>query len=171
MSDRAAIISTLQPKQQNIWDLYIPGIEGLNGKEETLMLSLRNMPLPKSTTAVITIPMDGTEAKYAGKTTFQDLNITLNDYFDRDTAWLVMEWRRQVYDPLTGISGLVSQYMKDGYMKVYTSEEDYVSTYNLDGCFLSSDDFGTVDKGSGDVIQLSCTLTVTRGYLAGPVAQ
>ena len=165
MPDRASIIATQQPKQQNIWDLYIPGITGLNGKEETLMLSLRNMPLPKSTTAVITVPMDGTEAKFAGKTTFQDLSVTFNDWFDKDTAHLIKEWRRLAYDPDTGGSGLVSAYKKDGYMKVYTSEEEFVATYNLDGAWLSSDDFGTVDKGSGEVIQIACTLTIDRGYL------
>jgi hypothetical protein len=169
MPDRALLISTLQPKQQNIWDLIIPDIEGFSGVEDTLILSMRNFPLPKSTTASITIPMDGTEAKFAGKTTFQDMQVTFNDYLDRDTALLVKNWRSLVFNNETGASGLVSAYKRNGYANVYTSEEEYISTYKLIGVWPSSDDYGSLDKGSAEVVQISITLTIDRAYLGGPV--
>ena len=166
MQDRADMIRTWQPKQQHLWDIIIPGVDGLAGHTETLQLSMRSAGLPSDTTGVITVPMDSTEAKFAGKTTFENIELVFSDWIDRDTAVLIREWRSRVFNPLNGGAGLVAAYKLDGFAKVYSDEEEtYTSEYTLKGCWPSSGKFGNLDRSSAELVQISVTLVVDRGYL------
>jgi len=166
MQDRAKMISVWQPKQQHLWDILIPGVPGLNGHTETLQLSLKTAGLPSETTGEIKIPMDSTEAKFAGKTTFSNIELTFNDFIDRDTALLLRNWRSKVFDPLTGGAGLVAGYKLDGTAKIYSDQtEEFICEYALNGAWPSSGDWGSLDRNSAEVVQIKISLVIDRGYM------
>lgn len=169
MEDRADLIRVWQPKQQHLWDIIIPDVPGLDGHTETLQLSLKSAGLPSESTGVITVPMDSTEAKFAGKTTFENIELTFNDFIDRDTASLLRDWRSRVFNPTTGGAGLVSGshgYKLNGFAKVYSDKtEKYVAEYTLKGIWPSTGKWGSLDKGSAELVQISVTLVIDRGYM------
>lgn len=167
MEDRQDIIRVWQPKHQNLWDIIIPQVPGMDGHVETLALSMRSAGLPRENTSVITIPMDSTEAKFAGKTTFDNIELVFNDYIDRETATLIRHWRNNVFNVQNGGAGLVANYKLDGFAKVYSDQtEQYTSEYTLKGAWPSTGNFGNLDKSSAEVVQISVTLVIDRGYLS-----
>jgi len=169
MQDRADIIRVWQPKQQHLWDIIIPDVPGLDGHTETLSLSLRSAGLPSDSTGVVTIPMDSTEAKFAGKTTFENIELVFNDYIDRDTANLIRAWRSRVFDPTTGGAGLVANYKLNGYARVYSDQtEEYIAEYTLKGIWPSGGNFGALDKSSAETIQIRVPLVIDRGFYKIP---
>ena len=172
MEDRADLIRVWQPKQQHLWDIIIPDVPGLDGHTDTLQLSLKSAGLPSESTGVITVPMDSTEAKFAGKTTFENIELTFNDFIDRDTASLLRDWRSRVFDPVTGGAGLVSNlgsikgYKLNGYAKVYSDQsEAFVAEYTLKGIWPSTGKWGSLDRSSAELVQISVTLVIDRGYM------
>jgi hypothetical protein len=166
MQDRADMIRTWQPKQQHLWDIIIPGVPGLTGHVDTLQLSLRSAALPSESTGVITVPMDSTEAKFAGKTTFADIELVFSDWIDRDTALLIRNWRSKVFNPLNGGAGLVAQYKLDGFAKVYSDQtEEFIAEYILKGCWPKDGNWGSLDRNSADLVQIRVPLVIDRGYL------
>lgn len=166
MEDRQDIIRVWQPKHQNLWDIIIPNVPGMDGHTETLALSMRTAGLPRENTGVVTIPMDTSEAKFAGKTTFDNIELVFNDFIDRETASLIRDWRNRVFNVSNGGGGLVANYKLDGFAKVYSDKtEEYVAEYTLKGAWPSTGNFGSLDKGSAEPVQISVTLVIDRGYL------
>jgi hypothetical protein len=167
MQDRAKMIGVFQPKQQHLWDIIIPGVPGLDGHTETLQLSLKSAGLPSESTGEVKVPMDSSEVKFAGKTSFENISLMFSDYIDRNTAALIRNWRSKVFDPITGGAGLVAQYKLDGYAKVYSDQtEEYIATYALQGAWPSTGKWGDLDRSSAELVQISVTLVIDRGYMS-----
>ena len=86
-----------------VLEVGVPGttVDGLieSRAERIIALSVREFPMPEERTDRIELPY-GNETRYvAGRTTFGEETLTCTDYIDVDTADIIYNWRRRVYNP------------------------------------------------------------------------
>lgn len=145
------------PQMQNNFMLEIPGLEG--DDKDLILLSVQASALPKEATNVVTLPYGNTEAKVAGRTTHEDVPITVRDFVDRETRAALLRWRRTVHDPATGITGLPSAYKKTINLVLVSSDNSVTRVCKFQGAWPSSMDGGTVDHTSDEPVLIEMTLT------------
>ncbi len=116
----AAQNGAFTPQHASNWVLEISGLEG-DGKD-LLVLSLSSAKLPKEVNEVIKLPYGNEERKVAGKATFEEIPLVVNDWVDRAVRATCQAWRKLVYDPETGAVGLPANYKKQGELILYASD-------------------------------------------------
>lgn len=167
-----------EPQRTNNFELHVTGLENLipvsnteldtnvisNGSE-VLRLSVQVTTEPSFNQNVIDLPYGNNTIKFAGKPTFKDLNITLNDYIGADTKNIILAWQRLSYDVRTQKIGRASDYKKTAYLIEYTPDyNEIVRTWRIIGCWLSSVDFGDFSMDGSDKKMITGTVTYDYAY-------
>jgi hypothetical protein len=156
-----------EPQRTNGALLYINLDNDTAGYDaETLTLSLKTFSLPKVDVAPSQVGFLNEKRKFAGEVTFDDINVTFNDYVDRGTLTSLLNWFYQVYDPRTGKKGLKVDYAKTGFITMFAPNGDYNRQWNLMGVWPRNVDPGEADQGADDLIQVSMSLSIDKAIPA-----
>jgi hypothetical protein len=142
-------------------------------RQNTFQFEVANIPplavitclLPNNNNDPVEVPLGNEKAFVAGKANFDGGDITLRDSVDIAVANVVMEWRRQVYDERTGRIGRPSEYKKDGILQQFTPDGTLVRTWTLSGCWIQAINWGTLDYGTAEIQQITCTIQYDKGFL------
>ena len=142
-----------EPKLGNRFIMEINGIESY---------IIKTANRPTFTSEVVELDHINVKRKIKGKSTWDDVTITLYDPIVPSGAQQVMEWIRTSHESLTGRDGYAAFYKKDITFYLLGPVGDKIEQWTLKGAFISSANFGELDWASND--PLSIELTISYDY-------
>jgi hypothetical protein len=165
-----------EPQRTNNWIVQINGGDNIGLASSDFYLSLKSFPFPVEQNPVKRIRWYNESRTYAGSLgDFADLSMQIHDYLDRNTAEIIYEWRRKIWNPANLTIGLARNYKLTGML--YLAPPNAISlndiiakarTWYLQGIWPISLDMGTFDMdGDGENVMINCSLAVDRAYPGG----
>lgn len=142
-----------EPKLSNRFIMEVNGIESY---------IIKTASRPTFTSEVVELDHINIKRKIKGKSTWDDINITLYDPIVPSGAQQVMEWIRSSHESITGRDGYAAFYKKDISFYLLGPVGDKVEQWTLKGAFISSANFGELDWSGND--PLSIELTISYDY-------
>lgn len=152
LTEQEMLFNSFEPNQKNRFMLYIDGIPSFMVKKAAR---------PKITSEKVVIPFMNTERKVKGKTTWGDMQITLQDPIVPSGQQAVMEWIRLSHESVTGRDGYADFYKKDLILNKIGPVGDKVSEWLIKGAWIMEADFGENDYSTAaeaDEIQLTLSV-------------
>ena len=148
--------TAFEPKQANRFILYMDGIPSF---------MIKGMSAVTLAQGVVTLNHINVERKVKGKSTWQNMTMTLFDPITPSGAQAVMEWIRLHHESVTGRDGYSDFYKKDLTIDVLGPVGDIVSEWILKGAFVVNTNFGeynwdTVDTAVNIEVELSIDYAV-----------
>ena len=149
--------TAFEPKQANRFILYMDGIPSF------MIKGISAVTLQQG---VVTLNHINVERKVKGKSTWQNVTMTLFDPITPSGAQAVMEWERLHHESVTGRDGYSDFYKKDLTVNVLGPVGDIVSEWVLKGSFVVNTNFGEYSWDTPDQsIQLSFELSIDYAVL------
>jgi len=148
--------TNFEPKLANRFIMEIDGIQ-------SYMVKTAKRPSFKS--EVVELDHINVKRKIKGKSTWDDIDITMYDPIVPSGAQAVMEWVRTSHESLTGRDGYAAFYKKDITFYLLGPVGDKIEQWTLKGAFISSADFGELDWSSNDPTMITVTLTYDYAIL------
>ena len=145
-----------EPKLANRFIMEINGIESY---------IIKTASRPTFTSEVVELDHINVKRKIKGKSTWDDVNITLYDPIVPSGAQQVMEWIRTSHESLTGRDGYAAFYKKDITFYILGPVGDKVEQWTLKGAFITQANFGDLDWSSNDPVAIELTLTYDYAIL------
>ena len=145
-----------EPKLGNRFIMEINGIESY---------IIKTASRPTFTSEIVELDHINVKRKIKGKSTWDDITISLYDPIVPSGAQQVMEWVRSSHESLTGRDGYAAFYKKDINFFLLGPVGDKVEQWTLKGAFISSANFGELDWASNDPLSISLTLTFDYAIL------
>jgi len=134
----------------------------INGIESYI---IKTASRPTFTSEIVELDHINVKRKIKGKSTWDDINITLYDPIVPSGAQQVMEWIRSSHESLTGRDGYAAFYKKDITFYLLGPVGDKVEQWTLKGAFITSANFGELDWASNDPLSIELTLTYDYAIL------
>jgi len=138
-----------EPKYTNRFIMYIADIP---------TYIIKAAARPSLTNGEVLLDHINVERKLKGKTRWQDLSITLYDPIVPSGAQSVMEWVRLHHESLTGRDGYSTQYKKDITFHSLSPTGEKIEEWCLKGAFILDSNFGQMDWGTEESVQIELTL-------------
>jgi hypothetical protein len=145
-----------EPKMGNRFIMEINGIESY---------IIKTANRPTFTSEVVELDHINVKRKLKGKSTWDDVTITLYDPIVPSGAQQVMEWVRQSHESLTGRDGYSAFYKKDVTFFLLGPVGDKIEQWTLKGAFITSANFGELDWASNDPLSIELTLSYDYAIL------
>jgi len=145
-----------EPKMGNRFIMEINGIESY---------IIKTASRPTYTSEPVELDHINVKRKIKGKSTWEDLNITLYDPIVPSGAQQVMEWVRTSHESLTGRDGYAAFYKKDVTFYLLGPVGDKIEQWTLKGAFITSANFGELDWASNDPVSIELTLAYDYAIL------
>ena len=146
--------TAFEPKQANRFILYMDGIPSF---------MIKGMSAVTLAQGVVTLNHINVERKVKGKSTWQDVTMTLFDPITPSGAQAVMEWVRLHHESVTGRDGYSDFYKKDLTIDILGPVGDIVSEWIIKGAFIKSGEFGEYNWDNDTAAQ-SLDLTIGMDY-------
>ena len=144
--------TAFEPKQANRFILYADGIPSFIIKQVSAV---------SLTQGEIILNHINIQRKVKGKTTWNDITMTLFDPITPSGAQAVMEWVRLHHESVTGRDGYSDFYKKDLRLDVLGPVGDIVSEWILKGAFVKEATFGDYNWDTeNEAKQIEVTLAV-----------
>ena len=149
--------TAFEPKQANRFILYMDGIPSF---------MIKGMSAVTLAQGVVTLNHINVERKVKGKSTWQNMTMTLFDPITPSGAQAVMEWVRLHHESVTGRDGYSDFYKKDLTIDVLGPVGDIVSEWILKGAFVVNTNFGEYNWDTVDTaINLSVEMSIDYAVL------
>ncbi|MCG8433064.1 MAG: hypothetical protein MJA83_03405 [Gammaproteobacteria bacterium] len=149
------------PQHGNNWLLEVADLVGADDRD-LIFLSLVSFELPKESSEEIELRY-GNEIRYvAGQNEYEAIPLIVRDYVDRAVRNAMVEWRRQVYDPLTGNVGLPTNYKKTGNVILQATDGTFLRNVRLIGLWPQALNAGTLSMDSAEPVQIEATMRYDR---------
>jgi len=145
-----------EPKMGNRFIMEINGIESY---------IIKTASRPTYTSEPVELDHINVKRKIKGKSTWDDINITLYDPIVPSGAQQVMEWIRSSHESLTGRDGYAAFYKKDVTFYLLGPVGDKIEQWTLKGAFITSANFGELDWASNDPVSIELTLAYDYAIL------
>ena len=145
-----------EPKVSNRFIMEINGIESY---------IIKTANRPTYTAEPVVLDHINVQRKIKGKSTWDDINITLYDPIVPSGAQQVMEWIRQSHESLTGRDGYAAFYKKDVTFYLLGPVGDKIEQWTLKGAFISQANFGDLSFDSNEPATIELTLTYDYAIL------
>ncbi len=145
-----------EPKLTNRFIMEVDGIESY---------IVKTASRPTFTSEVIELDHINVKRKMKGKSTWDDITITLYDPIVPSGAQQVMEWITQSHEAITGRDGYMAFYKKDVNLFLLGPVGDKVEQWTLKGAFVSQANFGELDWSGNDPVTVEVTLSYDYAIL------
>jgi len=138
-----------EPKKQNQFIMSISGIPAYLIKASD-----------KPKLANNEVPLDHINVKryVKGKSEWQTISVTLYDAISPQGAADVMNWVRDHHESATGRDGYSTFYKKNILLQQLSPLGEVIEEWELKGTFITDADFGSLDWGTADAVEISLTL-------------
>lgn len=150
-----------EPKRKNRFVLEFPtelGIESFlvqTSAKPSLNINKTEIPYMNSSTFV------------AGRSVWQEMEITFIDVIGPSTTQKVMEWVRLHFETATGRMGYAVGYKKNLVLKALDPNGVEIEKWTLVGCQIVSTNFDSFDYGADDLAMVTVTIQPDKCLLAG----
>ena len=148
--------TNFEPKLANRFIMEINGIQSY---------MIKTASRPTFTSEVVELDHINVKRKIKGKSTWDDINITLYDPIVPSGAQQVMEWIRSSHESLTGRDGYAAFYKKDITFYLLGPVGDKIEQWTLKGAFITQANFGELDWSSNDPLSIELTLSYDYAIL------
>jgi|TARA_R110000796_G_scaffold30014_2_gene80499 hypothetical protein len=138
-----------EPKMANRFIMYIGDIPSY---------IIKAAARPSLTNGEVVLDHINIDRKVKGKTRWNDVAITLYDPIVPSGAQAVMEWVRLHHESLTGRDGYSTQYKKDITFHSLSPTGEKIEEWTLKGAFILDTNFGQMDWGTEESVQIEMTL-------------
>ena len=145
-----------EPKLGNRWIMEVSGIESY---------VIKTAARPTLTSEVVELDHINVKRKIKGKSTWDDVSITLYDPIVPSGAQMVMDWIRTSHESLTGRDGYAAFYKKDLNIFLLGPVGDKIEQWTLKGAWISQATFGELDWASNDPLSIELTLSIDYAIL------
>ena len=143
------MFTPFEPKLKNRFMMNIDGIPAY---------LIKTANRPQVTFEEVTLEHMNVKRYVKGKAAWQTLQCTLYDPVVPSAAQAVMEWVRLSHESVTGRDGYSDFYKKDVNFQVLGPVGDVVEEWTLKGAFIQDAQFGDLDFGSSDPVEITLTL-------------
>ena len=126
--------------------------------KEILRLNVVKCPVPTYSVEPMQYTRGNDVVKFAGKPTFSDGSLTVDDVVGVDTKSILMAWLRNAYDPHTFKGGRMKNYKKTCTLMEYTQDYELIRTWTLYGVFITGLTEGEFDKENDGKRQITANL-------------
>ena len=148
-----------EPKRQNRFVLRFPSSLGIN---EWFVESTAR---PKITVASTEIQFLNTSTYVAGRFNWEPLNVTFRDPIGPSASQALMEWVRLCAESVTGRMGYAAGYKKNVDLELLDPTGVVVEKWILEGTFLTSADFGSLDYKTDAIANITVSMRMDRCVL------
>jgi hypothetical protein len=145
-----------EPKRKNRFILRFPSNLGIN--EWYVTTAAR----PNAKIASTEIPFLNTSTYVAGRFVWEELKVTFKDPIGPSASQALMEWLRLHAESVTGRMGYAAGYKKDIELEMLDPTGVVVEKWILQGTFLTSLDFGSLDYVDDKLADISVSLRMDR---------
>lgn len=145
-----------EPKRKGRWLLAIEGIDAFLCK---------TAQRPQIQTERLEIPFMNSRRYIAGKTTFQEMSVTLMDPVAPSGAQQVMEWLRLHFESVSGRAGYADFYKRDVQLKLTDPTGTVVELWDVKGAFITNVNFGELTYEDQNAIEIQLTLSYDNAVL------
>ena len=143
------MFTPFEPKTKNRFIMYIEGIPAF---------TIKAMNRPQIQFDEVVLEHINVKRYVKGKGAWQPLEITLYDPIVPSASQAVMEWVREHHESVTGRQGYSDFYKKDITFNLLGPVGDIIEEWTLKGTFIQSANFGTMDYGTSDPVEIALTL-------------
>lgn len=171
-----------EPQRSNNFDFIVTDIDNIirsdardtdtnktiPNAQNILHFGVVSSSLPMFTQEVITVNYGNSVMKAAGKPTFSDGTLVVNDYIGADTKSVLMAWQNLSYNVRTDKVGRMADYKKNCYLQEYTPDWQLIRTWRLIGCWVSGLSEDQFSHDSSDKKTISATITFDKAYMELP---
>lgn len=157
-------IDTYLPLTTNNFEIRIYGLDGTSPTENSDLLTLSTNEIGEiqQEQDAITVHYGNGLIKFPSKVSFTDVDWTLNCYCSPNVADALQAWSEQVYNPNTELMGLPSQYMRNVYFIKYDGQGNARQVLKSPGTWIRALKYGAMNQEGGQVVQVSCTLVISK---------
>ena len=141
--------TAFEPKQANRFILYMDGIPSF---------IIKGVAAVNVTQGTVALNHINVQRYVKGKTTWGTIQMTLFDPITPSGAQAVMEWVRLHHESLTGRDGYSTQYKKNITFHSLSPTGEKIEEWTLKGAFILDTNFGQMDWGTEDAVQIEMTL-------------
>jgi len=145
-----------EPKYKHRFQLQIDGIPAY---------IIKTAQRPNVSSTRKEVDYINTKRFYAGKYSWETIDITFQDPIVPSGAQKVNEWFRQHYESTTGISGYASSYKKNITLNLIGADETIVEEWKLYGSFLQNVNWNELDYATDDLIDIQATISYDYAVL------
>jgi hypothetical protein len=145
-----------EPKRKNRFILRFPSSLGIN--EWYITSTVR----PSAKIKSVEIPFLNTSTYVAGRFEWEEMKVTFKDPIGPSASQALMEWFRLHAESVTGRMGYAAGYKKDVELELLDPTGVVVEKWVLQGCFLTSLNFGDLDYSRDDLATIDCSLRMDR---------
>ena len=149
-----------EPLLQNRFALEFPTELGID------QFIVQTAKKPSLNINAVEIPYMNTSSWVAGRSVWQQMEISFIDVIGPSTTQKVMEWVNLHFESSTGRMGYAVGYKKNLFLKALDGPGVEVQKWTLIGCQIVSADFDQFDYGTDDVVKISVTLQPDRCILS-----
>ena len=143
------MFTPFEPKTKNRFIMYIEGIPAF---------TIKAMNRPQIQFDEVVLEHINVKRYVKGKGAWQPLEITLYDPIVPSASQAVMDWVREHHESVTGRQGYSDFYKKDITFNLLGPVGDIVEEWTLKGAFIQSANFGDMDYGTSDPVEIALTL-------------
>ena len=145
-----------EPKKQNRFILRFPSPLGI---QEWFVKSTSR---PKYSADEVEIPFLNTSTFVTGRFKWETISVTFRDPIGPSATQALMEWVRLHSESVTGRQGYAAGYKKDIELEMLDPTGVVIEKLILQGTMLTDVDFGSLDYGTSDLVEISATLRFDR---------
>lgn len=161
-----------EPQRTNNFEIQFPNLGQLTSIDtglalpgnasDLLTLSVKSVSYPSTNIDKLTVQYGNNSVNYAGKPTYGDVEIVVNDFIGIQTERIIMAWSKLVYNPKNETVGWASQYKRDGYLLEFSPDGTVVRRTQLQGCFPGTVSPGNFDNENNSIREISVTFYVDK---------
>jgi hypothetical protein len=148
-----------EPKRQNRFILRFDSSLGIN---EWFVESTSR---PKLTIGTTEIQFLNTSTYVAGRFTWGTISVKFRDPIGPSASQALMEWVRLCAESVTGRMGYAAGYKKNVDLEMLDPTGVVVEKWILEGCFLTSADFGSLGYSDDKLATINTSLRMDRCIL------
>ena len=148
-----------EPKRANRFIMRFPSTLGIN---EWFVETAKRPSIKINSTA---IPFLNTSTYVAGRFEWNEIRVTFKDPIGPSAAQALMEWFRLHAESVTGRMGYAAGYKKNVDLEMLDPTGVVVEKWILEGCFLTSADFGALGYSDDKLATISTSLRMDRCIL------
>ena len=138
-----------EPKYSNRFIMYIADIPSY---------LIKTAGRPSMTNGSVVLNHINVDRKLKGKSTWNDITITLYDPIVPSGAEATMTWVRLHHESLTGRNGYSTDYKKDIDFYSLSGTGEKVEYWQLKGAYIKDASFGDMDWSTEGAVEISLTL-------------
>ena len=145
-----------EPKRKNRFILRFPSSLGIN---EWYVTSTSR---PKAKINTTEIPFLNTSTYVAGRFTWEEISVQFKDPIGPSASQALMEWFRLHAESVTGRMGYAAGYKKNVELEMLDPTGVVVEKWILEGCFLTSLNFGDLNYSQDELATIDAELRMDR---------